>query len=339
MILIVSSANDVHALCVAQELARRGARYEVVDSTRLSMEGRVSHAIGAGRSSIEWTNVRGESVDLGEARAVWHRRRYMPVAPALPDADDEAFLKREWDELFSGLFASMDCPFVNAPQAQRAAVKPLQLHWASRLGLRFPDTLITNDPEQARRFVDRHGSRVIHKVLSPPYHRWMGTARWRDEDRAHLDELVLAPTIFQEMVTDCRELRVTLIGNELYAAEFRPRDGLIDGRLESFEGYRRHDLPAAVGRQLKALAARLGLVFCTIDLKLTNEGEYVFLELNPQGQFLYIEILTGMPLSRAFAELLIDVADGADPLADARAAAALTRAPARAATRELAPAV
>ncbi len=50
---------------------------------------------------------------------------------------------------------------------------------------------------------------------------------------------------------------------------------------------------------------KLGLVFGTIDLKLADSGERVFLEVNPQGQFLYIEIQTGLPISNALAELLI----------------------------------
>ena len=143
--------------------------------------------------------------------------------------------------------------------------------------------------------------------------------KWQDEDLARLDDLVLAPAIFQEMITDCRELRVTIIGNEIFAAEFRPRDGMIDGRLESFCGYRKHVLPEAICKQLKTLAGRLGLIFCTIDMKLTDDGEYVFLELNPQGQFLYVEILTGMPLCRSLAELLAGIASEQASAAHGRA--------------------
>jgi len=63
-------------------------------------------------------------------------------------------------------------------------------------------------------------------------------------------------------------------------------------------------LSHSLSRRLLALVGRLGLVFSTIDMKLTDEGEYVFLELNPMGQYLYVEILTGLPLTAAMAELL-----------------------------------
>ena len=207
--------------------------------------------------------------------------------------------------MISGVFASLDHAwFVNDPDRQQAAVKPLQLRLAEQIGLRIPDTLITNDPAAAAAFVDRHERRVVHKTLTPPRHRFLATKEWSESDREVLDNLVLAPTIFQETVTGCRELRITVIGDRVFAAEFRPAAGLIDGRLDLETPYRPHTLPPDVSRRLLALVRQLGLVFSTIDMKLTDDGEYVFLELNPMGQYLYIEILAGLPLTAAMAELL-----------------------------------
>jgi glutathione synthase/RimK-type ligase-like ATP-grasp enzyme len=219
---------------------------------------------------------------------------------------DQQYFQREWTEMISGVFASLDHAwFVNDPDRQNTAVKPLQLRLAEQLGLRIPDTLITNDPIAAAAFIDRHERRVVHKTLTAPRHRFLPTKAWSESDRDVLDQLVLAPTIFQEMVTDCRELRITVVGAQVFAAEFRPAVGLIDGRLDVGTPYCPHTLPHELSRRLLALVRQLGLVFSTIDMKLTDEGEYVFLELNPMGQYLYIEILAGLPLTAAMAELLV----------------------------------
>ena len=248
----------------------------------------------------------GRPIHLEEVETVWHRRRFLPPLE-LPDAGDRAFIKREWTETFSGVFSTLDAWFINDPIRQEAAVKPLQLRLAEEIGLRIPDTLITNDPVAADAFVERHGQRVVYKTLAPPRHRLLWTTKWSPSDRAALADLVLGPVIFQEMITDCRELRVTVIGERMFAAEFRPRDGMIDGRLSDADTpYRQHAMPDWVARRLFSLVRRLGLVFSTIDMKLTEDGEYVFLELNPQGQFLYVEILSGMPLTAAMARLLAD---------------------------------
>jgi len=46
---------------------------------------------------------------------------------------------------------------------------------------------------------------------------------------------------------------------------------------------------------------RLGLEYGAIDLRLTPEGQYVFLEINPAGQFLWIELATGQKIADAIA--------------------------------------
>ncbi|MCY1072894.1 hypothetical protein [Archangium lansingense] len=303
MILIVAPDNDPHARCVAQDLERMGKPWRMVDSSRLSIEGRLEFRAGQKSGSV-WTCKDGRPVPLESVETVWHRRRFLPAPLTLPGAQDQQYFRREWTEMILGVFSSMDAWFVNEPQRQEAAVKPLQLRLAERLGLRIPDTLITNDPVAAEAFVERHRGRVVHKTLSPPRHRFLATQKWSESDRALLPDLVLAPTIFQEMVTDCRELRITVIGEHVFAAEFRPRRGLIDGRLDMETPYRPHTLPGDVSRRLLALVRRLGLVFSTIDMKLTDDGEYIFLELNPMGQYLYVEILAGLPLTAAMAELL-----------------------------------
>jgi hypothetical protein len=304
MILIVSPRTDVHALCVAQDLEKMGKPFRFVDSSRLTSEGRLQFRAGR-HSGSTWTCTDGQPVALEEVDTVWHRRRFLPPVAARLPVSDRQYFEREWTEMIAGVFASLDGAwFVNDPARHTAAVKPLQLRLAEQLGLRIPDTLITNDPIAAAAFVDRHGQRVVHKTLAPPRHRFLATKKWSVSDRDALDDLVLAPTIFQEIVTDCRELRVTVIGDQLFAAEFRPAVGLIDGRLDLETPYRPHTLPDDLSRRLLALVRQLGLVFSTLDMKLTDDGEYVFLELNPMGQYLYIEILAGLPLTAAMAELL-----------------------------------
>jgi hypothetical protein len=326
MILIVAPREDVHAVCVAQDLEKMGKPFRFVDSMRLTSEGRLEFRAGRGQGST-WTCIDGQPIELERVRTVWHRRRFLPPIAARCAVGDRQYFQREWTEMFSGTFASLDDTwFVNVPDRQSAAVKPLQLRLAQQVGLRVPDTLITNDPAAAAAFVARHEEHVVHKTLSACKHRFLGTKAWAAPDRDVLDNLVLAPSIFQEMITGCRELRITVIGERLFAAEFRPSAGLIDGRLDLQTPYRRHTLQHDVASRLLALVKRLGLVYSTVDMKLTDEGEYIFLELNPMGQFLYVEILTGLLLTAAMAELL---AAGRDYAMEPRPAIALDRDAAR----------
>ena len=103
-----------------------------------------------------------------------------------------------------------------------------------------------------------------------------------------------------------RELRITVAGERVFAAEFRTE--LVDGRLDRASAYAPHTLPRSVERALLVLLERLSLPFATVDLRIDRDGEYRFLELNPTGQFLWIEIRTGMPISAAVADLLLETA-------------------------------
>ena len=52
------------------------------------------------------------------------------------------------------------------------------------------------------------------------------------------------------------------------------------------------------------LVRRLGLHYGTIDMVLTPDGRYVFLEINPNGQYLWIEKQSGLPITEAVCDLL-----------------------------------
>ena len=116
----------------------------------------------------------------------------------------------------------------------------------------------------------------------------------------------LCPIILQERIEGPSDVRVTIAGTRLFAARIDTADGCagVDSRLDLDAPCVPHMLPDEVSAALFQVMNELGLLFGTIDLKLTHSNEYVFFEVNPQGQFLYIEILTGQPISAAVAALL-----------------------------------
>jgi glutathione synthase/RimK-type ligase-like ATP-grasp enzyme len=190
--------------------------------------------------------------------------------------------------------------------AEHAATKPAQLAAALRGGLRVPHTLITSDPRKAAEFIERHAGRVVHKAMTGPRNLFLETRLWQESDRSALRQLPLAPTIFQELIEGPKDIRVTIVGDEVYAAAIdssRSRAGL-DSRLDMDVPVEPFELPDRAITLVLALMRDLGLLFATVDLKMTADGELYFLELNPQGQFLYIEILTGQPIAAALAQLL-----------------------------------
>jgi hypothetical protein len=304
VILIISAKNDSHARVVAQEIAKRGVPVAIGDVLELST-GAKWNMNPRNLGDTQWIGTDGTIIELGAVRSVWCRRVFPPhYDPALRNADDRLFVQRTWREMLWGTILSLDAELLSDPFKQHAATKPLQLVVAKRVGLSIPETLITNDADRAREFVNRHNSLVIHKVMAVAFGQFLYTKCWDGDDDKALDELVLAPIILQRQVTGTQELRITIVGDECFAAEFEP-SGHVDGRLDSATPYRPHQLPAEVERKLLAVMRVLGLSYATIDMRIDAQGDYVFLELNPQGQYLYVEILTGQPITRALVDLLI----------------------------------
>jgi glutathione synthase/RimK-type ligase-like ATP-grasp enzyme len=64
-------------------------------------------------------------------------------------------------------------------------------------------------------------------------------------------------------------------------------------------------LPPEVEERLRVLMRRMGLVYGAVDMRLKPDGTHVFLEINPAGQFLYVEVASGLPITAAMAAALV----------------------------------
>jgi glutathione synthase/RimK-type ligase-like ATP-grasp enzyme len=185
------------------------------------------------------------------------------------------------------------------------AKKVNQLLAARQEGLRTPRTLITNDSQAVRAFA-AEGSPLIYKRLGTAPRPLTATKELRPRDLERLDVLPNCPAIFQERIDARADIRVTIMGMNMYAAEIDSQAGAspLDWRFDHTVRFRPHCLDEVVQKQLLALMRRLGLLYGAADFRLTSEGEYIFLEVNPGGQYLFVEFLAGVDLTERMAEFL-----------------------------------
>ncbi|MBI4876326.1 MAG: alpha-L-glutamate ligase [Acidobacteria bacterium] len=312
MIVIISHPQDPHAGRVGDLLRGDGQPVLLLDLS--DFPHRASLSVGYQDSHVERLDyaVEGAGVfDLTRARSVWWRRPQTPNLAAVTDSDVYAFTHNEWQEAINGLWQLIDAPWMNPPARDEVAGrKALQLKIASGLGLRIPRTLITSDTQAARAFIDQQGlGRTVFKTFSCTHAIWRETRLVGAEDLEKLEHVRLAPVIFQEYIEAAADLRVTVVGRKIFAAaiDARATDYPVDFRMSLGQARTEAaELPPAVSERLLALMDRLGLVYGAIDLRRTPEGEYVFLEINTAGEFLFIEERTSQPIARAVADWLAD---------------------------------
>ena len=249
----------------------------------------------------------GHSIDLSKAKSVWWRRPQSPDLAAVGNDDVYAFAQNEWQEALNGMWQLVDAPWMNPPARDEVASrKALQLRVANEAGLRTPRTMMTSDPDAARRFIQDEGlGKTIFKTFSCTHKIWRETRLVREEELAILDQVRFAPVIFQEYIPAAADLRVTIVGDRIFPAAIVSNDYEVDFRMSLGEAsVEPCELPGEIEGALFALMRRLGLVYGAIDLRKTPAGDHVFLEVNTAGEFLFVEERTAQPIGRAVAEWL-----------------------------------
>jgi glutathione synthase/RimK-type ligase-like ATP-grasp enzyme len=304
-VMIISSLDDTHAHAVIQALAERRVDVELLDLSDFPTQLALSMAFEDGAHRFTLNRANGARLDLSSVGAVWWRRPQPFRLPAsLTDSTHRRFAWSEATTAFQGLYQAMDAFWVNDPRRDAAAHhKPWQLAVAQQTGLTVPATLMTNDPEEARDFWRQNEGRVIYKCFLSLPEAWRETRRLRAEEEALSEAVRTTPVIFQRYVEAVADVRVTMIGEEIFAAQtdVRKAEYPLDFRMNPEARFEKHTLPGKVQEALCSLMQRLGLEYGAIDLRLTPEGEYIFLEINPAGQFLWIELATGQKIAAALA--------------------------------------
>ncbi|WP_331717325.1 ATP-grasp ribosomal peptide maturase [Yinghuangia sp. ASG 101] len=248
------------------------------------------------------------TANLEEVRAVYWRRPTWPHFEHLDHADARYAAAQVRHGLGGTLYALPNCRYVNHPLRNHAAEhKPMQLAVAERFGFTIPPTLISNDVDDVRAFIAEHDE-VIYKALRwTPYQRadGVGLTTWTEPvTAAEINESVgVVPHLFQARVDKIADLRVVVVGEQVFPV--RIDSGLLDWRADyDALTYQVTTLPDGMGKAFVAFLEHFGLASGSFDLALDREGRLHWLELNPNGQWGWLEVKTGLPISAAFAALL-----------------------------------
>jgi glutathione synthase/RimK-type ligase-like ATP-grasp enzyme len=319
-ILIPTMPDDQHAIFVKMALRTKG--HEGILWYTADFPGLQTHSFELKERKIHWQSKGPDfNVTNNEFDVVWWRRPRQPVLPDYVHDEDIENANHENLELFK-TFWNVVAPtafWVNPVVAARqASCKLLQLKIASESGLAIPDTLISNDPQKIKNFILRNGiTNSIYKPLYPV--AWLGKDDMRLTYTREIN-LSMLPNdnmlqstagIFQRKILKAYELRVNILGDCCIAVKINSQEhpkGKMDWRYVpghelKVEAY---NLPAEVLEKCKIFMKKQGVVFGCFDFIVTPDGEYYFLEINEQGQFLWIEdVNPDIKMLDAFTDFLI----------------------------------
>lgn len=273
----------------------------------------------SGAPFFEWD---GRQLSDADFAGVWYRRHRLPEFPTTLNNAEAEYCLRESTWFMRGMLMALrehvpPVMWMSDPLAvHRSDSKILQLTVARECGLEIPATLVTNDPVRLRIFRDRTGdARVVAKALRLGYFddgdngRSVHTTVLDSADFDDDESIRIAPVIYQELVAKASDVRVTIVGREVFAAAIESQEepsAVIDWRASTRElRHDVHDLPSRIADGCVRLMRALGLSYGAIDLILRPTGEYCFLEVNPNGQWLWLDDKLTLGITDAVARWLM----------------------------------
>jgi glutathione synthase/RimK-type ligase-like ATP-grasp enzyme len=313
LLLLVTNRDDITADWLVLELRRRGTPF-----VRFNTEDYPT------RVRLHWTPsqaslvIDGREITADAVTGVWWRRALPPQFDATLSAAEEAWAANEALAALKGFWQSLDARWVNPPAGNvEADCKPEQLRRAAQIGFDVPPTLITNDVDAARAFIADHETVVCKSLHDARVPRGDGgdsglfyTSVVRLDDLSAPSAFGAEPYLLQALVDKSCDLRVTVIGEQTYACRIESQswpEARIDWRLGDVARmpHAPDPLESDVADRCIALTQSYGLRFSAIDLARRPDGSCAFFELNANGQWAWVEQLTGLPLASRLADELL----------------------------------
>jgi len=318
-LLIVTSKDDSHADHVITKLNDTGCAELVV---RLNTEDFVDNCAVCfdGQGFHLLIKDSEKEISSAEIKSVWYRRPAEFLLPTEMDAYVRAFITKQSTAFLRGLYFTCHdgVTWVNPlPALHRSRIKMQQLQLARRLGMNIPATLITNDPAKILSFYEQH-AKICTKSLDEPNFTLDGhlypvltrVIEDKDELTTHYESLQRCPVLVQEYIEKAFDLRVIIFAQKVFAFEIHSQAHPLSqqdtrGVAPHLLAHRQHTLSPTLQAQIINFVEQQGLVFSAMDLVVSKSGEYYLLENNPNGQWLWLEFVTGFDLTSHLIEILL----------------------------------
>lgn len=313
-ILVLAEQGDWPTDRVVRILTDRGAEVFRMDTCEFPIDATLDAWISAGHGWIGSLSTAHRDLDLARVEACYYRT---PTAFRFPPGMTEPerrFAAAQARSGLGGVLSALSCRWVSHPaNMSRAEYKPVQLAAARRAGLRIPATLITNRAGAVREWAAGIDGPIVAKPIASPVFiegDELKTVYTRRLEPADLDDLTGIDTtahMLQAWVPKQHEVRLTVVGDRLLAAEIHADSpqAHVDWRTDYRSlRYKITEVPPDVASGVRVLMRALGLAFAAIDLVVDDEDRYWLLEVNPCGQWDWIQHATGLPIAEAIADEL-----------------------------------
>jgi glutathione synthase/RimK-type ligase-like ATP-grasp enzyme len=309
MILIITNKDDITSDLIVNRLNKKEIEYYRFNTEELGLSVYVNFDFRKERYLL-YDRKKGLEIDVNKIKSVYYRRPKLPnIEKTNLSSGIFSFVKNEYSFLLEGLYKLLQDKYWISPvySIREAENKIFQIVLARELGFVVPDSLITSIPYKAGLFLKRHPDSIVKPIKSGFLDNEAGakvifTSRITKKNKRNIYKIEFCPTYFQNEIHKEYDIRVTVVGKKVFAARIDSQS-FKETKTDWRKGENvllKHEaikLPYSIEKKCLALLKYFNLEFSAIDLILNKRGEYIFLEMNPNGQWAWIEKRLGFDIS------------------------------------------
>lgn len=311
-VILITNTNDVTIDYVVKELKNRNIMYYRLNTDNIPNNINIDFDFENENFKILDLYKKIE-LNLHDFNSVYYRRPVINSLDYLEEVsyNEKIYLQRELFTIFEGIYKILEDKFWlnNVYRIREAENKIYQLILAKNIGFNTPETVISNNFSTIEKIVEKYQYNNIIKSIKNGY---------IDDNKVIFTSLIdgnviknqisMFPNFIQNNIEKFCDIRCTIIGNDIFSAEILSQNEIgskIDWRRsKNILEHKKHKLPIDIELKCLELTKKLKLNYSAIDLVLDKNGKYIFLEINPNGQWAWIENILKFPISKRIVDIL-----------------------------------
>ena len=260
----------------------------------------------------------GKIIDSETVHAVVYRRPKKIITEHIGDKYTQEFVLKQFNAFIKGFyFCTHDSAlWVNPlPSLHRAKIKFQQLQLAKKLKFHTPNTLVTNKKDNVINFIEKNKKICMKSLDAPSFvtDNYIYPLYTKIVEKSyilnHLENIEISPIFLQKYIDKKYDIRVVVIGEKLFSFEIHSQehsDSIVDFRGAILDiVYKEHILPKEIENKIFTFVKKQNLHYSSMDFVLTPDNNYYFIENNPNGQWLWLELETGIDITSHYCNLIM----------------------------------
>lgn len=318
-VLILTNKDDITVDFVVRELKEREINYYRLNTEDIPSRISINFDINKNEYKL-LDKMKNIEINLLDFDSVYFRR------PSISDLNhiegvnksEILYLKSELTFVLEGIYKVLRNKYWlnNVYDIRESENKIYQLEIAKSIGFNIPRAVISNDIKALSTIKNTYRNNLIIKPIKSGHMKWgnagkaIFTTKINEEQFKDIKRIESFPIFIESNIHKIVDLRCTVVGDEVFTAEIHSQvidESKIDWRKgKQILEHKEHILPSHIKKMCIELTQKLNLNYSAIDMILDENNEYIFLEINPNGQWAWIENRLQFPISKKIVDLLIE---------------------------------